>query len=200
VEPFPAAPDDSETRAAVADLRDQLITRLSRRTGIRVLDESGGAGPEDADYLLRGRLRLTGGRGRFHLALVLRREGRPLWSETYEGGTADIFQFCDDTIERADADLRLQINAFDAERIADLPDEALSVSELRARAAHVFYKATLESWAHGKRLLERALRLSPDDPMAMAMYAEAVLTLAAAKWEQLPKETLDRLESATPAR
>ena len=195
VEAFPAAPDEGDARAAAADLRDQLITRLSRRTGIRVLDENSGAGPEDADYLLRGRLRLTGTKGRFNLALILRGEGRPVWSQSYEGETEDAFQFCDDTVERADADLRLQINAFDAERIANLPDEELSVSELRARAAHAFYKATLESWDYGKRLLERALRLNPDDPMANAMYGEAVLTLTAAKWEPLPEETLDRLES-----
>lgn len=194
VESFPAAPDETDTRAAADDLRDQLILRLSRRTGVRVVDKT--AGPaEDPDYLLRGRLRVTQARGRFNLALIMKGEGRPLWSQTYEGDTSDIFQFCDDLIERADADLRVQINAFDAERIADLRDEELSVSELQSRAASSFYKATMESWDYALELLNRALRLSPEDPMALAMRSEATVTLAAARYEELPDDQLKSLEA-----
>jgi TolB-like protein len=36
VEAFAAAPNDQETTVVADDLRDQLIQRLSRRTGIRV--------------------------------------------------------------------------------------------------------------------------------------------------------------------
>lgn len=194
VEPFPAAPDETDTRAAADDLRDQLILRLSRRTGVRVADESAGRS-ESPDYRLRGRLRVTQGRGRFNLALITEGGGRPLSSQTYEGDTTDIFRFCDDVIERADADLRLRINAFDAERIAHLPDEKLSVSELRARAANHFYKVTRESWERAADLLDRALRLSPEDPMALAMRVEATVILAAARHRDLEEDEARGLEA-----
>jgi adenylate cyclase len=193
VESFECAPDDLDTRAAVADLRDQLILRLSRRTGIRVLDE-GTSRPTDSIYLLRGRLRIAGGRGRLSLSLLLREDARPVLSQSYEGETSDIFAFCDDLIERADVDLRLQINAFDGDRIAHLPDEQLSVSELRSRAASQFYLVTIESWGRFIELLERALRLNPSDPMSLAMWAEGIVTLAAAQYEDITQERIEALE------
>jgi len=204
IEPFESAPDEAETRAATADLRDQLILRLSRRTGIKVLDEVTGRA-EDCEYLVRGRLRLTPTRGRFTISLILKQESQTIWSQTYQGDTTDIFQFCDDMIEQADADMRLQINAFDAERISSLSDEELSVSELRSRAANSFYKLTMESWRHAHQLLNRALALNPDDAMALAMRGETIITLALAAYEDLSdqqseslRQDLDRAVELSP--
>ena len=204
VESFDSAPNEPDTRAAAADLRDQLIFRLSRRTGVRVLDESTGRA-EESDYLLRGRLRLTPDRGRFGLTLILRAEARPVWSQSYQGDPSDVFEFCDDLIERADSDLRLQINAFDADRIDHLPDQELSVSELRSRAANSFYKVTIGRWNRALELLDRALRLSPDDPMALAMRVEAVLISELAEFKVLSewqtrslREDLDKAVESAP--
>ena len=84
------APADSETAAVAGDIRDQLFVRLSRRKGISVFDAL--VKPADkATYDLRGRLRLAGEKGRLTLTLVLREEGRPVWSETFEASTGDIF-------------------------------------------------------------------------------------------------------------
>lgn len=193
IEPFTFAPDDTETRAAVADLRDQLIRRVSQRTGIRVLDDASSQAT-DATYRLRGRLRLAGTRGRLSLSLVLRDDGAATWSQVYEGDPTDIFQFCDDLIERAEADLRTQINAFDGDRISHLPDDELSVSELRSRAASSFYKPTVDSWEYAQRLLERAIVLHRSDPMALAMRAEAIIILAQSRFETLPPERVQELE------
>ena len=193
VELFSHAPDDSETRALVSDLRDQIILRLLRRTGIRVTDQAAASDP-DSVYLLRGRLRQSGERGRLQLSLLLRSEGRPVWSETYEGSTADVFEFADSVIEQATADLRLQINAFDGERIADLPVEEMSVSELRSYAASCFYKASADQLELAVELLERALRMKPDDPMSLAMRAEAKSFLSRVRFEKLSEEEVAALQ------
>lgn len=193
VEAFEYAPDDIDVRAAAADLHDQLVLRLSRRTGIRVLDEGTGQ-PTESVYLLRGRLRIAGGRGRLNISLLLRESAHTVLSQTYEGETSDIFAFCDKLIDQADVDLRLQINAFDGDRIADLPDEQLSVSELRSRAASQFYVATIDSWRHFVELMERALRLNPSDPMSNAMRAEGTVTLAAARYEDIDQEQRKDIE------
>ncbi|MGI9477365.1 MAG: adenylate/guanylate cyclase domain-containing protein [Hyphomicrobiaceae bacterium] len=188
VEPFEYAPDDTDTRAAAADLRDQLILRLSKRTGVRVLDEVTGRSSE-AVYLLRGRLRLASGRGRLNVTLLLREDARAVLSQSYQGDTSDIFAFCDELVERADVDLRLQLNAFDGDRIAHLPDEQLSVSELRSRAASQFYLVTISGWERFVELMERALRLNPSDPVSHAMRAEGTVLLAAARYEDIdPKK------------
>jgi class 3 adenylate cyclase/tetratricopeptide (TPR) repeat protein len=194
IEPFAYAPENGETEAATADLRDQLILRLSRRSGIRVLDEASGAGNKSV-YLLRGRLRISGSRGRMNLSLVVRENGNTIWTQSYDGDTTDIFAFCDDLIEKSVADLRIQINAFDNDRIAHLPDDQLSISELRSRAASSFYKCTIESWQHSRQLLDRAVRLNPADPMALAMRAHSIGLLAAAHFEAPDAKQVENLES-----
>lgn len=184
VEPFGYAPDDADTRAAAEDLREQLMVRLSRRTGIRVLDDGAGQA-RNATYLMRGRLRIAGNRARLSLTMVLVADSGTVWSQNYEGDPSDIFAFCDDVIERADVDLRLHINAFDGERVAHLPEDRLSLSELRSRAASAFYRATMEGYTEAQRLMQRAARLSPEDPMTLGMLAEATILLARARHQAI---------------
>lgn len=193
IEPFSFAPDDTDTRSAAGDLREQLMLRLSRRTGIRVLDDSTGRA-RNPTYLLHGRLRVAGNRARLSLTLVVAADSTTVWSQNYEGDPSDIFAFCDDIIERADVDLRLQINAFDGERVAHLPPDRLSLSELRSRAASAFYGATLESWQEAHGLLERASRLSPDDPMTVSMLAEGSIMLMLANYREPTPEWISTFE------
>ncbi|MCL5778973.1 hypothetical protein M1105_18545 [Limibaculum sp. FT325] len=192
VETFVAAPDDRETRAAAEDLRDQLIQRLIRRTGIRVFDDAvGGAG--GAVYRLKGRIRLAGRKGRVSLSMILRDSAEPFWSKAYDGDPSDIFAFCDGVIDRADTDLRVQINYFDGNRVAHLPEDQLSVSELRSRAATVLHGYTVEAWDEARRLMARARMLAPDDPMANAMHAETIVALAQAYYTDVPPDVASRL-------
>lgn len=191
VERFTYAPENRETEAATEDLRDQLIHSLSRRTGVRVLDEAQGGGR--AVYILRGRLRLSSGRGRMTLSLIVRDSGETKWSRSYDGDAGDIFAFCDELIEKSVAGLRIQINAFDNDRIAALPDDRLSLSELRSRAAASFYKCTVESWTFARDLLDRAVRLNADDPTALAMRALAETFLATAHFQPLPAWRIEAL-------
>lgn len=192
-EPIDAVPHRVDARATADEIHRLLAQRLAHRTGVRIVDAEMEPS-EQPHYRLKGRFRLGTERGRLHLDLLRAVDGRSVWSRRYESGSEDVLRFCDDLVERADADLRLQINAFDAERLAGVPDEQLSVAELRTRAAGAFYGATMASWEHAARLLHRALELNPDDPMALAMRAEAKVMTAAARFETLDQTTLDELE------
>ncbi len=192
IEPITCPPGDMETEAAAQDIHDELVVRLSRRTGVSILDESGASAGASV-YVLRGRLRISGNRGRFSLSLLVRESGISMWTQSYDGDPSDIFTFCDQLVERAMADLRVQINAFDDSRNAHVPDDRLSLSELRGRAAANFYKTTMEGWENAIRLLNRALVLNPDDAMALAMRAHATAILATARYEDLAPEEIARL-------
>jgi adenylate cyclase len=194
VMPFEFAPDEGDIKAVAIDLRDQIIIRLSARTGIRMLDESSHSN-NLATYLLQGRLRISGDQGRLNLKFVLPSEGRTVLSKSYQGNTTDIFQFTDELIERVDTDLRLQITAFDGDRIAHLSDDALSISELRSRAASEFCLVTMQSYARGDELMNKALLLNPQDPMALAMRAESQIYAFTARHKQLSKEQIHALET-----
>lgn len=52
----------------------------------------------------------------------------------------------------------------------------------------------MASWERAAQLVDRALELKPDDPMALAMRSEARAMLAAARFEALDEATLDELE------
>jgi adenylate cyclase len=192
VKAFEFVPENSDARAIAADLRDQLIIRLSNRTGIRVLDEAASRSRMPV-YRLEGRIRLSDKRGRLSLSLILCDSEAKIWAQIYDGDASDIFSFCDDIINRADSDLRVQINQFDGDRIARLPDDQLSISELRSRAATVLHEYTIASWEHARELLERALRMNPADPMAKAMHCETMVALAAAKYQDLSEEAKDQI-------
>jgi adenylate cyclase len=151
----------------------------------------GGAG--GATYRLRGRVRISGDRGRVSLSLYLKDSAQPTWTKSYDEGTRDIFAFCDHLVDRADTDLRVQINAFDGDRIAHLKDDELSVSELRSRAATLFYDYSVASWERARSVLERGIALAPRDPMASAMHAEAIVALAQARYEIIPSSVAERL-------
>ncbi|MGA9412228.1 MAG: adenylate/guanylate cyclase domain-containing protein [Roseobacter sp.] len=193
VQSFDYAPVDPEVEALAGDLRDQLIVRVSRRKGVSVFDASAKL-IKAATYDLRGRVRIAGGRGRLTVTLISRADARPVWSQTYEAQTEDVFAFCDTVLEQAEGDLRLQTNAFDGDRLASLPVEDLSVSELRARAANEFYRVTIESWEEALVLIERAISLSPLDGMARCMRVEAQLMLYGARYESMPDDIRKRCE------
>lgn len=187
------APLDPETAALAGELRDQLINRMSRRVGVVVYDAVT-APVETATYDLRSRLRVAEGRGRFSLSLVLRTDGRRIWSESYDREVTDVFAFCDEVLEQAEADLRLQTNAFDGDRLADVPDEELSVSELRSRAANLFYRAGHEDWLHAEALMDRAVGMNPRDGVALSMRAEAKYTLVESRYQYLSPSELTQME------
>jgi class 3 adenylate cyclase len=194
VEAFAAAPDEGETRSAADDLREQIILALSRRTGVRVRDSAQGK-DRSATYALRARLRESGGRGRFNLSLLVNADGATTWAGAFDGDTTDLFAFCDNAAAWADIQLRTRINALDGERIAHLPDSALSSSELRSRAAMLFNLARIRSYKHSRELMDRALRLNPDDPMAMAMRVEAIMFLSMVRHRNLDAGELAQLVS-----
>ncbi len=192
VEEFEYAPENSETRSIVSDLRHQLLGSLSRRTGVRVVDGQGGE-TVNCLYRLQGRLRMAQSKGRLNLSLLMGDSGVVAWSRQYEADAQDPFRFSDDLFERANADLRIQINAFDGSRLAALSDDELSVSELRTRAAQLVHDGTVSSHERARILLERAIVLSPEDAMSLAMHVEVVLFLRAAKHQELEPAELELL-------
>ena len=195
VEALVPAPGDEEMITAAEDLHEQIIYGLSRRTGLKVHDSSRET-VEGATYALRGRLRRSRGRIRVNLALVLAEDGSTSWADVFEGETEDLFAFCDDVAAKVDAKLRLFINSLDNKRIAEVPDDNLSVSELRTRAAGLFYECTIPALQRCFEVLARARRLSPDDGMALSMWAIAANMLISIRFDVPDISELVEIEAA----
>ncbi|MGR3713964.1 MAG: hypothetical protein ACU0A6_12695 [Shimia sp.] len=180
-ESFTAAPDTPDAMAIAQDLHDSLVQWSLRRTGVTTID-TGNLETTPPIYLIRGRLRVAGTRARFTLSLILREDMSTLWTGTYEGDPSDPFAFVDGLMPRLEGDVRIQTVSRDGDRLAHLSINQLSVSELRARAATMFFKQSIENWEEGLRALDRAVLLSPGDGMALAMRAQSQLNLWAVKY------------------
>ncbi len=191
-EPFVAAPDTPDTAAIADDLHDGLVQLSHKRTGVSTIDTEN-LEVTPPDFLIRGRLRVAGTRARFTMSLILREEMQTLWTGTYEGDPSDPFAFVDELMPRLEGDVRLQTIQRDGDRLAHLSLNQLSVSELRARAASMFFKQTIPSWEEGLAALDRAVLLSPGDGMSLAMRAQSRLNLSAVKFSQLEPEVLTQM-------
>jgi adenylate cyclase len=190
-----AAPLDEETTAAAEDLHEQIVYGLSRRTGIKVRDVTGNSS-DKATYNLRGRFRRSGGRARVNLSLVLLDDTSTVWADVFEGDAADLFAFCDEVAGEVDAKLRLFVNSLDNNRIGEIPDENLSVSELRTRAAGLFYECTIPDLERLISVMDRARRLNPNDGMSLSMWAIGVVMRSKLRFEIIEGEELEELIAA----
>ncbi len=179
-------PGARDLAQAIDGLGEELVHRLSRRTGIRVRAPGGGAIEASVPtYLLRGSLRPRGAALRLTLTLLKCADGGVVWSEVFDGDASDAAGLCDQAAARADNDLRLAINAFDGDRLALLPEDELSASELRARAAQFIYRCTPDGLRQATLLIERAMELDPDSGMGLAMWCDVSLILAVAGFDHL---------------
>jgi DNA-binding SARP family transcriptional activator len=194
VHTFEFAPVDAATKALSADLRDQLIFRLTKRIGIKVLNEEAGL-TNGSTYVLKGRLRTSGNQGRLNLSMVLREQSRTVFSQNYTGDISDSFKFCDELSAQAETQLRVQTNAFDGERLTQIPESKLNVTELRAKAANLLHKGTFESFCHAEILMERAIELNPLDSTSLAMRANIIIWISLAGYRDLTAAEQGKLEA-----
>ena len=192
VEEFDFAPATDEIQSHAEELREQILMNLSRRTGIKTIESAGGG--VKTVYRIRGRLRVSGAKARMNMSMVLCETGETLFSRNYDGDITDIFEFGDKISAKINADLRIQINVYDANRLEALSDDELSISELRSRAARNYYAATFESWERARQQMERAIELTPDDPMAMGMLAIGEIYVTAAQQKEMDPEKAKFLE------
>lgn len=195
VEKLVPAPGDEETTSAAEDLHEQIVYALSRRTGIKVRDMSIGS-TKKTTYNLRGRFRRSGGLARVNLSLVLLDDASTVWAEVFEGDASDLFGFCDSVAAQVDAKLRLFLNSLDNNRIGEIPDENLSVSELRTRAAGLFYECTIPDLERCISVMDRARRLNPNDGMSLSMWATGVIMRNRIRFEEFDEYKLAELTAA----
>ena len=195
VERLVIAPSDEDTTAAAEDLHEQIVYGLSRRTGIKVRDMSIDTTGK-ATYSLRGRFRRSGDRARVNLSLVLLEDATTVWADVFEGNATDLFEFSDEVAGEVDAKLRLFVNSLDNNRIGEIPDENLSVSELRTRAAGLFYECTILDLERCISVMDRARRLNPRDGMSVCMWAIGMVMRYKLRFEAIEGEALAELERA----
>lgn len=122
-------------------------------------------------YALEGSVQRIGDRLRVTVQLVETARGSHLWAEKYDGTIEDLFDFQDQITERVAGALQPSIRIAEIERVRRKRPHELGAYDYTMRAMrHVWLLEEAEAKL-GLALLEQALAIDPEYPLALALSA-----------------------------
>lgn len=159
-----------EEAAEVAEeLQYELMMMLSRRTGLKVVSErTQGKGP---DYVLGGRVRVSGENLRIDITISDGASGASIWVERFTSVIDEMDNLVTDVRNKVSIFGRNITTAFWGSNYSGIPDRDLSLSELLSKSAHLIQRWDQHSVKVAQNSLELAVKQAPENPMALAMLA-----------------------------
>jgi TolB-like protein/tRNA A-37 threonylcarbamoyl transferase component Bud32 len=189
--PFAATADSTEDYFGDG-MAEQLIVNLSSVQGLAVASRTSAFTFKDrqnvsaadigralkVDNVLEGSVRRAGDRLRVFVQLTNTRDGRGIWSNTYDVSTADVFAM-QDSISTAILDnLRVRLEGTPARQVSHPGTSNLAAYDLYLRAQHQFNKFEEAPLRQSIRLYNQAIELDPRYAQAWAGIAKSWIFLA----------------------
>ncbi len=122
-------------------------------------------------YLLEGSVQRAPGRLRITVQLIETATGAHLWAERYDGTDDDIFELQDRITEQVAGAILPSIQKAEIERVNRKPPEGLGAYDYTMRAMRHVWLLDREAAGLAMDLLEKALAIDPDYPLALALTA-----------------------------
>ncbi|HEV2565636.1 MAG TPA: rhodanese-like domain-containing protein [Microvirga sp.] len=193
--PFDSLGSDSEQVHFADGISEDLITDLSKLSGIFVIARNSSwtykgkptkvqkvAAELGVRYVLEGSVRRQGDQVRINAQLIDAISGHHLWAERYDGLFGDMFAFQEKVIGQIVAALAVELTGEEQARIA--------LAETKDSRA---YDALLRGWEHLRRetepdtlkaiaLFEKAVELDPGYHRAYAALATGYWRVAVSSW------------------
>lgn len=185
--PFANASADPDNEYFSDGLTDEVITRLSRLEGLRVISRSSMmrlkevglgvdevAGEVGVRYVVEGSVRKVGPRLRLTAHLTDVTSGAHVWSDRTEGTVEDAFEI-EERVARGIAEaLAVRVSEREARAMGrrPIPDPRAYESYLRAR--HEAWRFSPEGLRRAKRHLEAALALVGDNELLLSTLGHLV--------------------------
>lgn len=181
VKPFEATGNDAQELLFARGITADLITDLSKLSGIWVASALPGERPRrDAagsppQYLLAGSVQRGGSRLRLHVQLTDAITGRQLWSERFDRDVSDLFAVQDDLVRQVAAALPVKLGEAERLRLAQRYTRNLEAYEhfLRGQAALLVRRAPQNRLAR-----EQYWKAVAADPAFSRAYAGLAMTHA----------------------
>jgi len=185
-------------------LRADLITDLSRVSGLRVIspssvtaDERSGADRNEllrqlgAEYVLDGTVQHVGNRLRVNVQLVATGTDRVLWGERYDTTVHDVFVLQDELTENVLSALRLRLGSADRVAVAKRPTQSVVAYEHYLRGLQLHGRRTKPDNEAAKQQFTRAIDIDPSFARAYAGLALAHSRDAIDGWTLEPIRSLE---------
>jgi adenylate cyclase len=122
-------------------------------------------------YLLEGSFQKSGERVRITVQLIEIASGLHLWAEKYDGVISDIFELQDRITEQVAGAMQPSIRLAEVERARRKPPQELGAYDYAMRAMRHVWMLERSEAAKGLELVEKALEIDPEYPLALALAA-----------------------------
>jgi adenylate cyclase len=199
---------DSDQAYFAQGLTDDLITDLSKISGLLVIARNSTSGYHDpsADvrdvaqqlgvrYVLEGSVRRSGDSVRINVQLIDGASGANIWAERYDRAYAEIFSLQNEVIARIVEALSVRLSASEKTQIARPPTSNLEAYDLYTRAEQKVYDLTEESLAEALTLYRRAIALDTHFADAYAGYARALADVVSFDYQPILLSPVARHEA-----
>ncbi|WP_192254291.1 winged helix-turn-helix domain-containing tetratricopeptide repeat protein [Mesorhizobium silamurunense] len=178
---------------------DEITTALSRMRWLFVIarnssfaykGEADGvkrAGAElDVRYVLTGSVRKAGDHIRLTGQLIDSASGKTIWADRYDGTMADVFDLQDRLAESVVGAIQPSILSAEIERSRRKRPESLAAYDYVLRAFPLTWSLERAQNEEAGTLLERAIAIEPDYPLALSLLAWCHLQRAGYRWTETP--------------
>jgi len=211
--PFTNMSGDAEQEYFVDGITEDLITDLSKLSGLRVVARNStftykGQSPDlrevgrdlNVRYVLEGSVRKASGKLRITAQLVDASNGYHLWAERYDRNLEDIFALQDEVTQKIVTALSVTLTGQEKEQLARAATNNFEAYELFLRGQRYFRSLTKDDNALAQEMYKRAIGLDPTFARAYGALAVTYGVDIRRGWSNHPAETLDRaLELAQKA-
>ena len=173
--PFINVSGDTEHDHLAEGLTDDLITELSKVSGLFVIarhsvfavSSSAGkiqdvAAELGVHYILEGTLQRADSRLRINVKLIDAVSGLSLWAERYDRQYADLFAVQDDVIGKIISALEVKLSEGERDQLARIPTDNLEAYDYYMRAEQEgFFYADVETYRRTLSYYQKAIDLDP---------------------------------------
>jgi adenylate cyclase len=156
----------SRIRAFFVIARNSAFAYKGRPTNVREIGRELGVA-----YVLEGSVQRMGQRVRITAQLIETAGGVHLWAERYDGSLDDIFDLQDRITEAVAGALQPSIRLAEVERARRKRPQDLGAYDYAMRAMRHAWLLEREAATRALELLEKALDIDPDYPLALALAA-----------------------------
>lgn len=198
--PFANMSDDPEQEYFADGMTDDLITDLSKVSGLLVIarnsvftykghtvDLQQVAKELKVRYVLEGSVRRAGHRVRINVQLVDASAAENVWAERYDREYSDIFELQDEVVSKIVSALKVSLTDAEQTQIDRMPTDDLRAYDYYLRAERGVYSLERGEVADALSFYEQAVALDPNFALAYAGYARAAVDVWRRDWmEVLP--------------
>jgi adenylate cyclase len=154
----------SRIRSFFVIARNSALTYKGRAVNVRDIGRELGVG-----YLLEGSVQKAGNRLRITVQLIETVTGAHVWAGRYDGKLDDIFELQDHITEQVAGALQPSIRLAEIERSRRKPPQELGAYDYTMRAMPHVWALEKDESAKALELLDRALAIDPDYPLALSL-------------------------------